>query len=110
VPERFSRAGKNWSAHYPDRFDELLDDIQIRFPGQVFMVGAGICGKVYCHEIAQRGGIGIDIGAACDAWLGIASRPLVLQSRYGTERVPLSLTLPHQLSAVSSAPQNHDFP
>ena len=99
VPLRFLRRDGDWSPHFPDRFDELLDSLQPAFPGQLFFVGAGICGKVYCDVIARRGGIALDVGAACDAWLGIPSRPRVARSRWGQDSVPEHLLLRHQFQA-----------
>ncbi|MEM7708749.1 MAG: hypothetical protein AAF358_24545 [Pseudomonadota bacterium] len=99
VPLRYLRRDADWTPHFPDRFDELLDTLTPTFPGQLFFVGAGICGKVYCDIIAQRGGIALDIGAVCDAWLGISTRPRVAFERWGQEAVPESLLLERQLSA-----------
>lgn len=99
VPLRYLRRDADWTPHFPDRFNELLDTLTPKFPGQLFFVGAGICGKVYCDIIAQRGGIALDIGAVCDAWLGISTRPRVAFERWGQETVPESLLLERQLSA-----------
>ena len=99
VPLRYLSRQDNWTPHFPDRFDELVDTLTVEYPGQVFLVGAGICGKVYCDLIAERGGIAIDIGSVCDAWLGIASRLLVAQTRWGQETVPDTLLLKRQLEA-----------
>jgi hypothetical protein len=96
VPLRFLRRDSDWSPHFPDRFDELVDTLRPAFPGQLFFVGAGICGKVYCDVIARRGGVALDIGAVCDAWLGIASRPRVARSRWGQDSVPEKLLLRRQ--------------
>lgn len=97
IPARYIRSDSNWTPHYPDRFDQILNSMEVAFKGQVFLVGAGICGKVYCDEIALRGGIAIDIGSVCDSWLGVSSRPLVMQSMFETDTVPVELTLEYQL-------------
>lgn len=97
VPLRFLRRDSEWSPHFPDRFEELVETLQPAFPGQLFLVGAGICGKVYCDVIARRGGIALDIGAVCDAWLGIPSRPRVARSRWDQDSVPERLLLRQQL-------------
>jgi hypothetical protein len=98
VPLRYLRRREHWTPHFPERFDRLLDTLAPAFPGQVFFVGAGICGKVYCDVIARRGGVAIDIGAVCDAWLGIVTRPLVAETRWGQDSVPAHLLLDRQLS------------
>lgn len=99
VPLRFMRRSADWTHHFPDRFDELLESLAPAFPGQLFFVGAGICGKVYCDVIAQRGGIAIDVGAVCDAWLGVSTRPRVANTRWGQDAVPGHLLLEKQLAA-----------
>jgi hypothetical protein len=97
VPTRYRRRKENWTPHFPDRFEVLMKSLHVEFTGQVFLVGAGICGKVYCGEIHRQGGIGIDIGAVCDAWLGLSTRPMVLKSKCGAEAVPEEMTLDYQL-------------
>lgn len=98
VPLKFLEREPDWTPHFPDRFDELLDTLAPAFPGQVFFVGAGICGKIYCDLIAERGGIALDVGAVCDAWLGIATRPRVAWSRWGQATIPDRLLLRRQLA------------
>jgi hypothetical protein len=60
--------------HFPDAFFDLERRIKVPFPGAVFLVGAGMLGKIYCDIIKQRGGIAIDVGSVFDAWDGIMSR------------------------------------
>jgi hypothetical protein len=60
--------------HFPDRYLELLEILEVPFPGAVFLVGAGAFGKVYCQRIKSLGGIAIDIGSLMDAWANVASR------------------------------------
>jgi hypothetical protein len=98
VPLRYMRRDADWTPHFPDRYEELVDTLAPAFPGQLFFVGAGICGKVYCDVIAERGGVALDIGAVCDAWLGIGTRPRVAFDRWGQEDVPGSLLLERQLA------------
>lgn len=64
----------NERPHFPDAFFGLQGQIQVPFPGAVFLVGAGMLGKLYCDLIKQRGGIAIDVGSVFDAWDGIMSR------------------------------------
>ncbi|MEE4172991.1 MAG: hypothetical protein V2I57_01910 [Xanthomonadales bacterium] len=97
VPLRHLRRDPEWSPHFPDRYDQLLEELEPAFPGQVFFVGAGICGKVYCDVIAGRGGIALDIGAVCDTWLGLSTRPRVARHRWGQDAVPQRLLLENQL-------------
>ena len=108
VPLRFLRRDSNWTPHFPDRFDELVESLKPAFPGQLFLVGAGICGKVYCDVIARRGGVALDIGAVCDAWLGIESRPRVARSRWGQDSIPSRLLLRRQLDAAIQGDRRAD--
>jgi len=43
--------------------------------GTVFLVGAGVCGKLYCEAIRRAGSIAIDIGSTFDLWAARFSRP-----------------------------------
>jgi tetratricopeptide (TPR) repeat protein len=63
--------------HFPDYFCHLRETLKVPFPGAVFLVAAGIFGKVYCNWIKQQGGIAIDIGAMADAFAGFNTRPSI---------------------------------
>ena len=54
--------------HYPDRFNEIYRTLKVPYPGALFLVGAGIFGKIYCEWIKQRGGRAIDVGSLFDSW------------------------------------------
>ena len=54
--------------HWPDGFNEIRQTLEVPFPGALFIVGAGLFGKIYCHWIKKRGGIAIDIGSIFDSW------------------------------------------
>ena len=60
--------------HWPDRFHQLQREIDVPCPGAVFIVAAGLLGKIYCGWIKQRGGIAIDAGSVVDAWSGYDTR------------------------------------
>ena len=84
VPDSFSNpplitAGE----HFPRHFENLRDQLKVKFKGMLFLVGAGLCGKIYCQWIKERGGIALDIGSVMDTWLGFGSRPAVLADRFG---------------------------
>ena len=57
--------------HFPDGFNEIRETLEVPYPGAVFLVGAGVFGKVYCQWIKERGGIAIDVGSIFDAWANI---------------------------------------
>lgn len=55
------------AAHYPLIYEETLAwiDREAR-PGRLFLVGAGLLGKIYCAAIQQRGGVAVDVGSVLD--------------------------------------------
>ena len=59
--------------HYPDHFKRIIDTLCVE-TGEVFLVAAGFLGKIYCNEIKNKGGIGIDIGSTADLWMGYSTR------------------------------------
>ena len=63
------------AAHFPNRYLEILAGLHVPRQGAVFLVAAGLLGKVYCHRIQQLGGIALDIGSIVDAWMGFSTRP-----------------------------------
>jgi hypothetical protein len=60
--------------HWPDGFNEVMHELKSVRPGMVFLVGAGVLGKIYCDEIKAKGGIALDIGSILDSWAMIPSR------------------------------------
>jgi hypothetical protein len=95
VPEKFVDAPVA-GAHVPDRYSQMRDELRLP-PGTVALVGAGIPGKAYCHWLKESDCVAIDVGAVLDAWVGKASRPLVLKSRFGVpggSQVPEHFRLP----------------
>ena len=63
--------------HFPNRYHEILRDLAVPERGAIFLVAAGLLGKVYCARIHELGGIAIDIGSLADGWMGYgqATRP-----------------------------------
>lgn len=60
--------------HYPDQYAAVRDRLTVPEPGALFLVGAGVLGKVYCAWIRELGGVAIDVGSVLDGWAGVASR------------------------------------
>jgi hypothetical protein len=90
---------ENLANQLPEQLKQTMEALTVKFQGQLFLVGAGIFGKVYCNKIKKLGGVAIDIGAVCDAWIGIPSRPLVIKTLYDNSviQVPEGLLLKHQI-------------
>ncbi|HEX3174194.1 MAG TPA: hypothetical protein VHQ43_08255 [Solirubrobacterales bacterium] len=59
---------------WPDAHDRVRDEITVREPGEVFLVGAGICGKDLCVHVRRQGGIALDMGSALDRVVGKVTR------------------------------------
>lgn len=62
------------SVHFPTRYNELLDQIRPKNRGDLYLVGAGPCGRIYCDLVKRRGGIALDLGAVFDGWAGLITR------------------------------------
>jgi hypothetical protein len=61
-------------AHYPVMFERCLDWISRTVkPGQLWLVGAGILGKIYCQAIRAQGGVAIDVGSVIDLSSGLGN-------------------------------------
>lgn len=58
---------------YPTVFNRIMAELAPE-PGEVFLVGAGIAGKLLCERIRERGGIALDLGSVMDLWAGFATR------------------------------------
>jgi GT-D fold-like domain len=67
--------GSQDSGHYPRRYRELVDELSNARRGMLYLVGAGMPGKVYCNVIRSAGGIALDIGSTMDVLAGVRSRP-----------------------------------
>lgn len=68
--------------HYPEVFESLREKLAMTGRGQVFLVAAGMLGKIYCTWIKDAGGIAIDVGSAVDFWCGYETRGLEEASHY----------------------------
>lgn len=60
--------------HYPERYRELIDELSAVEPGVLYLVGAGMPGKVYCEVVRRAGGIALDIGHGMDILAGVRRR------------------------------------
>jgi len=61
-------------AHFPEVYEQLRAEIRPPSRGALYLVGAGVFGKVYCEWIRRRGGIAIDIGSVFDGWANVRVR------------------------------------
>lgn len=59
---------------WPEHLFDLRRRINVRYRGEVFLVGAGILGKELCILIRDRGGIALDLGSTLDGLVGKVTR------------------------------------
>ena len=62
-------------------------------------MGAGLLGKIICHQIYSKGGIAIDIGSIFDGWANINSR------QYFDKYPSKYYSIGHLLDTASLEPQ-----
>jgi hypothetical protein len=76
VPERAANTpnARVDTRHWPERFRELCRELEQIDPGTLWLVGAGILGKIYCGVIRAAGGVAVDIGNVADIWAGRTTR------------------------------------
>jgi hypothetical protein len=55
-------------------------------PGDLWLVGAGVLGKVYCVEARSRGAVALDIGSVFDGWAGQKTRSYLRKEDYKLNR------------------------
>jgi hypothetical protein len=60
--------------HYPLLYTEILRWIDEHARGNLFFVGAGGLGKIYCDRVRDRGGMAVDVGSMFDGWAGLVTR------------------------------------
>jgi hypothetical protein len=51
---------------WPEFYGSLRDDLTVREPGEIFLVGAGVFGKDLCVKVRELGGIALDLGSCLD--------------------------------------------
>lgn len=87
--ERVSRWGRtDLSAYDASEYRSVLEELTTPLRGRVFLVGAGIHGKIFIDHIKRQGGIGLDLGALLDIWDGAVTRPLVYQDKMKGDYTP----------------------
>ena len=93
--------------HCPTVFEELIATLPAVSKGQVFLVGAGFLGKIYCNVIKQNGGIAIDVGSLMDRWAGYHTRVdnenvMTCQGIVYKDRSPKPLEIPRPNQPVNT--------
>ena len=54
--------------------ERLCEEVSQARSGVLYLVGAGIPGKIYCDLIKKAGGVALDIGAIADVWMKAPTR------------------------------------
>jgi len=58
-------------SHWPERYLDLCHELETsNVEGELFLVAAGLLGKIYASILKRRGAIVIDVGAVADIWAG----------------------------------------
>lgn len=73
APGRYEMTRKH--ADFRAVLSEQLHRDRAVIAGRLFLVGAGVWGKIYAAIIKQHGGYAIDIGSMVDYWSDEATRP-----------------------------------
>lgn len=62
--------------HWPERFNEISKflDAPVDRRGQIWLVAAGMLGKIYAAKLKNSGAVVLDIGAVADLWMGKVTR------------------------------------
>ena len=56
--------------HFPKRYRQVLDSLVVPHRGAVFLVAAGVLGKLYVSHIKALGGVALDVGSLAERWAG----------------------------------------
>lgn len=86
IPDKHARQGGVAERHYPNAFNRIKDEIDVKYKGMPFIVAGGIVGKAYCQIIKEKGGVALDLGGLIDCWAGIYSRPKVIESLFKVKK------------------------
>lgn len=74
VRGEFHHPGPVAAPHWPDGYRRMTAQLEQIRPGTVFLVAAGVLGKIYCDRIKAKGGIALDVGSILDSWAMVPSR------------------------------------
>lgn len=61
--------------HFPVIYQRHLAALAAPQAGRVWLIAAGVLGKIYAGAIRASGGIALDIGSIADGWAGAITRP-----------------------------------
>ena len=61
--------------HFPIIYQRHLAELATPQHGRVWLIAAGVLGKIYAGAIAASGGVALDIGSIADGWAGSITRP-----------------------------------
>jgi tetratricopeptide (TPR) repeat protein len=63
--------------HFPTIFNRLINEIEPKSKGMLYLVGGGFLGKLYSYKLFEKGAIALDIGAYMDFMAGFNTRGLI---------------------------------
>jgi tetratricopeptide (TPR) repeat protein len=71
--EAMSAENRGISPLFPNGLNAFIESAPVE-PGDVYLIGAGIVGKLMCDHVKRRGGIALDVGSIADYWAGHNTR------------------------------------
>ena len=65
--------------HYPNVFQEITQHLEAQknLSGSIWILAAGMLGKIYGDIVYLKGGIVLDLGSVVDGWIGVKTRPFI---------------------------------
>jgi hypothetical protein len=76
VPVQGFQPSRVNDSHFCSIFQSVRDRLRSDLRGKLVLVGAGLFGKVYCHEAKLSGAVAVDLGSAFDVLAGLKTRPV----------------------------------
>lgn len=74
-PGQSSKRVAEIEAHYPATYRRVMETLRGDLRGVLVLVGAGLFGKIYCHQAQQSGAVAVDLGSGFDLLAGQRTRP-----------------------------------
>lgn len=71
--EAMSADNRGITPLFPNGLKAFMESAEVE-PGDVYLIGAGIVGKLMCDHVKRRGGIALDVGSIADYWAGHNTR------------------------------------
>ena len=74
-PGQSSKRVAQIEAHYPATYHGVMEALRGDLRGVLVLVGAGLFGKIYCHQAQLSRAVAVDLGSGFDLLAGQRTRP-----------------------------------